>query len=264
MGYASAILLKVDPWFRKLEMCVIALGKTTYHPISFLQSCFALQADHSWTLALSDMMISMICADSHGAIEDVQTRNYNKAVWYISCKRELQPVLLFCGLRAISQLWKSCQSSELCATIYLLAIADLWISNACAGNVGNLPIVLVQSICANDNTIFAKALPQGACAENGIAYIAFSMWVASTFQFCIAIKLMEKEDPKSSLSDRRDGSSLLNKVCCTDTLRQPNLAFCQARHICTIGFIQRLCTLFKTAKVGFSSPYNRRTLTRSV
>jgi len=60
------------------------------------------------------------------------------------------------------------------------------------GNVGNLPIVLIQSICSNNNTPFAKLLPGGQCEKKGIAYIAFSMWIASTFQYCIAFNMLKK------------------------------------------------------------------------
>ena len=44
--------------------------------------------------------------------------------------------------------------------------------------------------------MFSKALPGPACEEMGIAYVAFSMWVASTFQFCGAINIMQRDDEK--------------------------------------------------------------------
>lgn len=74
-----------------------------------------------------------------------------------------------------------------------------------AGNVGNLPIVLVQSICSNRQTPYAQLLPNGSCEEKGIAYVAFSMWIASTFQYCVAFNLLKKPkeqdlESKGSLS----------------------------------------------------------------
>ena len=72
--------------------------------------------------------------------------------------------------------------------------------------MGNLPIVLVQSICANKDTVFAKALPNSLCEERGIAYVAFSMWIASSFQFCVAINLMAKKPagPVSAIEGKEE------------------------------------------------------------
>lgn len=75
-----------------------------------------------------------------------------------------------------------------------------------AGNVGNLPIILVQGVCANENTIFQKDLPGDECEEKGIAYVAFAMWVASTFQFCVAINLMAKKNPELPIDIEAKGS----------------------------------------------------------
>lgn len=49
-----------------------------------------------------------------------------------------------------------------------------------AGNMGNLPLVLISTICAGATPFRSELGAQ--CGRLGIAYIACSMWVASTFQ----------------------------------------------------------------------------------
>ena len=49
---------------------------------------------------------------------------------------------------------------------------------ACAGNVGNLPMVLVAALCEDQSSAVAHAVAPGRCYELGIAYVVFAMWVA--------------------------------------------------------------------------------------
>lgn len=46
-----------------------------------------------------------------------------------------------------------------------------------AGNVGNLPLVLVASLCADEKSPIAQVMGP-TCESKGLAYVAFSMWVA--------------------------------------------------------------------------------------
>ena len=47
-----------------------------------------------------------------------------------------------------------------------------------AGNVGNLPMVLVAALCEDQTSPVAHAVASGRCYELGIAYVVFAMWVA--------------------------------------------------------------------------------------
>ena len=76
-----------------------------------------------------------------------------------------------------------------------------------AGNVGNLPIVLVQSICSNGKSPYSQLLPNGTCEQKGIAYVAFSMWIASTFQYCIAFNMLKKPEKSADLSKLSSGAA---------------------------------------------------------
>ncbi len=62
--------------------------------------------------------------------------------------------------------------------------------NECAGNVGNLPLVIVATLCDEKTSLFARDL--GAqCGQVGIAYVAFSMWVAGFVQYSVAYNMMK-------------------------------------------------------------------------
>ena len=47
-----------------------------------------------------------------------------------------------------------------------------------AGNVGNLPMVLVAALCEDQSSPVAHAVASGGCYKLGIAYVVFAMWVA--------------------------------------------------------------------------------------
>ena len=62
-----------------------------------------------------------------------------------------------------------------------------------AGNVGNLPLVIAATLCNERSSIFSQQLgPQ--CSQIGIAYVAFSMWVAGFVQYSLAYNLMKLPD----------------------------------------------------------------------
>ena len=62
-----------------------------------------------------------------------------------------------------------------------------------AGNVGNLPLVIVATLCGEPKSLFATSL-HAKCEEIGIAYVAFSMWVAGFVQYSVAYNLMKLPD----------------------------------------------------------------------
>jgi hypothetical protein len=63
--------------------------------------------------------------------------------------------------------------------------------NANAGNVGNLPLVLVAALCDDPSSMIANAVEPGMCTELGIAYVVFAMWVAGLFQFTVVYFLLK-------------------------------------------------------------------------
>ena len=56
-----------------------------------------------------------------------------------------------------------------------------------AGNVGNLPMVLVAALCEDQTSPVAHAVASGRCYELGIAYVVFAMWVAGESRSAIAL-----------------------------------------------------------------------------
>lgn len=71
-----------------------------------------------------------------------------------------------------------------------VSCSDLRVSLASAGNVGNLPLVIVATVCDERTSIFARRLGL-QCGQIGIAYVAFSMWVAGFVQYSLAYNLMK-------------------------------------------------------------------------
>ncbi|KAK9806873.1 hypothetical protein WJX72_005741 [[Myrmecia] bisecta] len=61
------------------------------------------------------------------------------------------------------------------------------------GNVGNIPLVLVATMCSDPHMPFHDSL-QADCQEIGIAYVAFGMWVAMLFQFSLAYSLLKRPE----------------------------------------------------------------------
>lgn len=78
-----------------------------------------------------------------------------------------------------------------------------------AGNVANLPLVLVTTICTAD-TPYADALGS-ECERLGISYIAFGMWIASTFQYCVAYNMLKR--PLHQKEEVCPQSALIETLC---------------------------------------------------
>jgi len=52
--------------------------------------------------------------------------------------------------------------------------------------------VAIRSGCKGQTAWTARVTLCAQCEKKGIAYIAFSMWIASTFQYCIAFNMLKK------------------------------------------------------------------------
>jgi predicted permease len=87
------------------------------------------------------------------------------------------------------------------------------------GNVGNLPLVFVSSLCSEDSgTIFVTALGP-SCKSKGMSYVAFSMCIATLFQFTIAINMLRMplhENGSQSISE--ETSRLIKHPTVSDLL----------------------------------------------
>jgi hypothetical protein len=53
-------------------------------------------------------------------------------------------------------------------------------------------MVLVAALCQDPSSPIANAVAGGKCAELGIAYVVFAMWVAGLFQFSVAFMLLRR------------------------------------------------------------------------
>ncbi len=60
-----------------------------------------------------------------------------------------------------------------------------------AGNVGNLPMVLVAALCEDRSSAVAHAVEPGRCYELGIAYVVFAMWVAGDLRQPLLLQKFE-------------------------------------------------------------------------
>ena len=80
------------------------------------------------------------------------------------------------------------------ARFAVLVFLTMVLAFLCAGNVGNLPMVLVAGLCHDAGLPLAlpEALqPAAVCEARGISYVAFAMWVAGLFQFTVAYSLLK-------------------------------------------------------------------------
>ncbi|KAM0946810.1 putative membrane transport protein [Dioscorea sansibarensis] len=69
-------------------------------------------------------------------------------------------------------------------------LEGLVIANCSAGNLGNLMLILIPAICAEDGNPFGKI---DVCRENGITYVSLSMALGGVFIWTHTYGLMQKD-----------------------------------------------------------------------
>ncbi|XP_039137847.1 protein PIN-LIKES 7-like isoform X1 [Dioscorea cayenensis subsp. rotundata] len=69
-------------------------------------------------------------------------------------------------------------------------LEGLIIANCSAGNLGNLMLILIPAICAEDENPFGKI---DVCRENGITYVSLSMALGGIFIWTHTYSLMQKD-----------------------------------------------------------------------
>jgi predicted permease len=74
------------------------------------------------------------------------------------------------------------------------------------GNVGNVPLVYVYSLCSDESSMFWNALGE-ACRETGVAYTSLDMMVATLLQFSLASWLLNPESPFNNSQRKKHASS---------------------------------------------------------
>ena len=57
-----------------------------------------------------------------------------------------------------------------------------FVIHQCTGNIGNIPLVLLDAICSSSNSPFGD---YSSCSEEGIAYISFGQWVCQHLNLII-------------------------------------------------------------------------------
>lgn len=56
------------------------------------------------------------------------------------------------------------------------SMQPLWCFVPCAGNMGNMPLVLLSAVCSDARNPFGN---RDQCNKPGTAYIALGMWVSA-------------------------------------------------------------------------------------
>jgi predicted permease len=74
------------------------------------------------------------------------------------------------------------------------------------GNVGNVPLVYVYSLCSDKNSMFWNTLGE-ACRETGVAYTSLDMMVATLLQFSLASWLLNPESLYNNSQRKKHASS---------------------------------------------------------
>eukprot|EP00850_Spirogloea_muscicola_P009157 SM000051S17517 [mRNA] locus=s51:29294:31706:+ [translate_table: standard] len=75
---------------------------------------------------------------------------------------------------------------------------SLTIACCCIGNVGNLPLVLVATVCSEAKNPFA---PPAECHKQGIAYVSYGMWMAVVVMWTFVYNLLKPSECDLSLPD---------------------------------------------------------------
>lgn len=94
----------------------------------------------------------------------------------------------------------------LCCRVRNPALFRLVVCAVSAGNMGNLPLVVLVAVCEADRE---RALFGSECEKRGVAYICLGMWAAQTVQFSVINRLLskpahfepvDKEEPAEDIS----------------------------------------------------------------
>jgi len=69
-----------------------------------------------------------------------------------------------------------------------------------AGNMGNLPMVILTAVCGEPHS---RQLLGDACLERGVAYIVLGMWAAQTVQFTMVNRILAPPGVELDASDEK-------------------------------------------------------------
>ena len=100
------------------------------------------------------------------------------------------------------------------------------------GNVGNLPLVFVFTLCHDQHAMFYQTLGD-RCEHLGVAYVAFNMAAGTVFQFTIAIRMLrtrpepqpiEEEDAERDAAAVQQHRLLHKQLTVSDLLAEQRAA----------------------------------------
>lgn len=84
-----------------------------------------------------------------------------------------------------------------------------------AGNLGNLPIIIVPAVCKQSGSPFGNV---NVCYKNALAYASLSMALGSVYIWSYAYNLVRLYSPKKISNEVEvDEGSMVNSVCATKT-----------------------------------------------
>lgn len=83
----------------------------------------------------------------------------------------------------------------------------LTIASCAAGNAGNLPLVLVPSLCSQKHSPFGSA---DVCTDNGVSYVSFGMCIAIIVTWTFIYNLLKPS--KASLASAMSQGNLANPL----------------------------------------------------
>ncbi|XP_020235383.1 protein PIN-LIKES 3 isoform X1 [Cajanus cajan] len=83
-----------------------------------------------------------------------------------------------------------------------------------AGNLGNLPIIIVPAVCKQSGSPFGDV---NVCYKNALAYASLSMALGSVYIWSYAYNLVRLYSPKISKEIKVDDGSMVNLVLATKT-----------------------------------------------
>ncbi|TKY68934.1 transporter YBR287W [Spatholobus suberectus] len=93
-------------------------------------------------------------------------------------------------------------------------LQGLVLGSCAAGNLGNLPIIIVPAVCKQSNSPFGDV---NVCYKNALAYASLSMALGSIYIWSYAYNLVRLYTPKISNEVQVDDDSMVNPASTTKT-----------------------------------------------
>lgn len=73
------------------------------------------------------------------------------------------------------------------------------------GNIGNIPLVLISAVCADDSNPFGDST---TCSTDGVAYVSFGQWVGAVIVYTFVFHLLSPPEETTGSNSGLDSDSL--------------------------------------------------------